>query len=690
MTDLHRPHAGASRHGAPSLSPPPTGHDGAPPRAHSAGAAGRADRGPHVAGRARWAVWLPPAVAALLAAVLLASRMSYVPVWDGRVYADCVVRAANALPASLLSRCAGHPSQAYIGVLALVQRLHPGSPALLIAGNAALLALLAIAFARVLRRIFPAAELAPERAWLLAALLVHPVLLAGVVQPGLDLGACVFLVCALAALLEGRVWPTVAFGLLASFSKESGALLYAVLVGVYALTLGAPRPRPPRVYRALLGALLATLLVGRFASRVRGWWGPTLGDRWGLIALAAGGLVFLLLCPRPRPLRPALHAIWRWARPLLPLGIPPLALGGYLLLVGVLRPQYAVLWQGEAAQSVTASLVNPQMGPTQRSYLALLLILGFLWVPTAFVALDAGVGLMRWRGTRAARAVAGANAALLSFVSLFTVAAVFVLTRYVTFANARYLLPAYVLTLVVFGAALLRLGLAPRWRQTALAAVAALFALSAERTLDPVSRALWGVFPVGRHDFLRVASFTGECCGYGRDQLAYNLQFTAFDPLVQAALDRVRASGGGALAMDTLANWNLVGPLDAAGRRTLRASGREPRVLPAGLLEKQPSLPARAWFFVVPYLCETNALTATAQHYQVGRPDTVWAGGYAIELRPLARRAGEPRAESPRTESPRTESPRTARASAARGLTSRSLSGHVPGRAPPLPGHCPR
>ena len=62
--------------------------------------------------------------------VLLWPERGYVPIWDGHVYANCVVDAAtrNGFDLNAL-RCAGHPSYGWAAILALSQLAAPGDAA---------------------------------------------------------------------------------------------------------------------------------------------------------------------------------------------------------------------------------------------------------------------------------------------------------------------------------------------------------------------------------------------------------------------------------------------------------------------------------------------------------------------------------------------------------------------------------
>ena len=96
--------------------------------------------------------------------------------------------------------------------------------------------------------------------------------------------------------------------------------------------------------------------------------------------------------------------------------------------------------------------------PSLRSYLALLLILGFLWIPSCFLVADALIGVWRFGNGKPRRAVPDTPRLSLQFVTMTTVGIVFVLTRYATFAQRT--LPATRVSsfmLVMFGEALLRL-----------------------------------------------------------------------------------------------------------------------------------------------------------------------------------------------------------------------------------------
>jgi hypothetical protein len=177
-----------------------------------------------------------------------------------------------------------------------------------------------------------------------------------------------------------------------------------------------------------------------------------------------------------------------------------------------------------------------------------------------------------------------------------------------------------------------------------LATVAVLLAASATRTIDPVSRRLWGTFRFGEHELLRATSMTRECCGYGRDQLVYNLQFTAFAEAQDALYAQLRPGLATAFVVQDYANLHTIGLLDArTGRRTLRRAGViQPGIVPASMVINLPMQIAdgwSAWFVEFPNMWNDEPLAGLRRRFDVG--PAVWArtpDGYAMAAYPLRER----------------------------------------------------
>jgi hypothetical protein len=521
-------------------------------------------------------------VLAAVAAIALVSRhLSYVPMWDGRAYAECAVEASLHHLAPFYLRCWGHASHVYVGLLAISQLFDHGNGTVLIAVNAIILALGVGGFHRLTRVAFPDDAHRIDRALLSAVFMLQPPLLASVVQPGLDLPVLVGVVWAITLLIERRwAWTAVA-GTAMVFSKETGVLLYGLVLGCW------------------------------------GWWSyRRSGDRS--------------------------EARWRELASAWPAAIPLAVFAAYVAFYMIWRPGQPAMWTAGIDTPLVRQFLVPRVDVYLVSYLALLFVLNFAWLPSALLIAGGIVGGIGFVRRRPRRGVAGADVQVLLFLTLLFIATVYALTRFLTFSNVRYLLPATALLLVASYAALLRLLPGERPRRLTLVAYALLLVVSAERTVDPISRRLWGTFPFGSHQMLRMASITGECCGIGRDQLVYSLEFTRMDEVIEDALAALAPDSGSLVVIPANTSWYTIGPLDRrTHRRTLRrAETVEPLAVAHGEIMKAPVRPEQFTFLALPNADIPRALTNLGLYYEWGAPRRFERSGYAILAYDMALRHG--------------------------------------------------
>ena len=577
--------------------------------------------------------WLP-AIALLalgvVSAWMLWSRRDYVPIFDGRIYADCIESVA-ANPGYIAGyRCAGHIAESYVVILAIAARLFPGSPGALLLVNTLLLIVGAVALWRLARAAFPGEEHGVGSALVVGAFLVHPVVLAAVVQPGLDLGLLVFSLCALAAAVEGRRWTLVLFGTALIFSKEPGVLLYGAIAAVWLWRRCSSMLSPDDATRVGIATLVFLGLLSLIQFQA-----PS-----ALFFLAAAGLVLRRkrgpVLPPAKGLGGVLLREW-------PLAIPVLLLLGYLVYYK-LRPEgshTAVVWggQGGVILLVGTLLRGSILDPSTLSSLALMFVVGFLWVPTLWVLADLAIGAVRHVRNQPARLLPGAERPALEFIVVVLLADVWLLSRYVTYSNARYYLPVFPLALLAAYAALVRLRVRPPARVALMATAAVLLAVSAVRTVDPVSRALWGTFAVGDRSLLSITSLRNECCGHGRDQLAYNLEFTHFASLEDVLYQQLGPTDSTVLVLPPYGDWFTVESLDrVAHRRTMRSEGVvRPKVVMAP--DAYDLKAARAWYVELPFIKDTSFLPLLAYRYDIGEPCRVERGGYSLAVREMRLRS---------------------------------------------------
>ena len=451
-------------------------------------------------------------VTALVFIAILLPELHYVPIWDGRVYANCAIEAATNGIAGLSMeslRCAGHPSQGYVVFLALSQLLRFGDIASLHLMNIAL-GLVALASIRVvLARLIP--DPARARALDLVTFLcaVHPVVLSTLLQVNVDFGVYVFFFATLAALMCGRFWLAAFTGLLLCFSKETGVLAYVLMVGLDVAFRMLPAGTPAARARRALPLWMTSLPVVLFGVHVL-WWNAT----------------------------HAQSAVWKHT------------------------------WQTGTMDGFRFFDLSE---PVFLSYAAGIFLLGFMWVVTAIIGADLLAGGVRMARRLPARAVPGADPARLAYLSVLTVMLTYLLTSFRTWSNLRYFALLYPLLVMLAFAAMLRLGVRWRLRTVALLAIGALFMVSVYRSWDPVSRAVYGTFSIGQRDMYRMTSITKEFAGPGRDELVYNLQFTGYHHVQNALFRTLQPTDSTVFATSRLARWNIWSQLDAFTReRTMR------------------------------------------------------------------------------------------------------------------------
>ena len=232
--------------------------------------------------------------------------------------------------------------------------------------------------------------------------------------------------------------------------------------------------------------------------------------------------------------------------------------------------------------------------------------------------------------------------AVLAFVTPLFIATLYALTRFLIFSNVRYLISASALLLVASYAALVRLSPKPRLRRLALGAYALMLAISAERTVDPISRRVWGTFAFGSHQMLRMTRRTGECCGIGRDQLVYSLEFARMHEVMDDALAALAPDSASLIVIPAGTSWYTIGPLDRrTHRRTLRREQTvEPLAVEHGEIMKAPVRPERFTFLALPNADVPRALTNLGLYYEWGAPRLFERSGYAIRVYDMTLRHG--------------------------------------------------
>ena len=230
---------------------------------------------------------------------------------------------------------------------------------------------------------------------------------------------------------------------------------------------------------------------------------------------------------------------------------------------------------------------------------------------------------------------------MIGFVTLAAVATLIALTRFTTFTNVRYVLAGTGLLLPLAYVALVRLGVVPSARRVALGTYTALLVVSALRTVDPVSRRVWGTFRFGSHAMLNMTSVTAECCGKGRDQLVYSLEFTRFHDLTDSVVATLLRDTATTIIVAPGMEYHTVERIDrSTWRRTLRRTGAfRPTVWDrAWVFASTATTPASLLYIVLPNAKDSVRLHLLAPRYVIGPERRFEADGYALSAYELRRR----------------------------------------------------
>jgi hypothetical protein len=446
----------------------------------------------------------------------------------------------------------------------------------------ALHALACVAFLRITRIAFPGSEHEPDRALLTALFALHPAVLASVVQPNIDLPMLPAFLWSIVFIVRRRWIPLVLVGTALVLAKESGVLLYAVLLFSYAVSV---------------------VLPGATSSRS------------------------------------PISAL----RKLLPLAIPIGVFAAYIAYRIIIPHAVVLSAAGTTDKSILYQFLVPRIDPYFISYSAIIFVLNFAWVLATVLALDVAGAVLRRRRKRHRQPIIGTKRLAVRLLVVLGVTTMYALTRYSSYANTRYLLPVFALLPLMSYPGIVRLAVRPWVRRTILSSLVVLGLVSSVRSIDPVSRRIYGTFAFGEHAMLRMTRLTRECCGAGQDQLAYSLEFSVLSDLTSEVTQRV-VTDSTAIIVPPRMVWQPVGRVDRLSRRRTLALERSitPPVLGADSLSRTPDVPALAIYLALPNGDVAGGRKLLQPWYEIGDSIKVRRRGYELTAYSLVRKSAMP------------------------------------------------
>lgn len=183
------------------------------------------------------------------------------------------------------------------------------------------------------------------------------------------------------------------------------------------------------------------------------------------------------------------------------------------------------------------------------SYFLGIFVINFNWILSTFLIIGLVLSLFHFFSQNSMKSgkTWGINKSI-SYLYIVFLSATAIFSLYKIFTNLRYFLPLYVFMIILFYFGLKSVFRKRRIVIFILSIIVIVFFISCFRTVDPVSRKIYGTFKFGNHDILDMTSITGECCGYGRDQLVYNLEYTHLHYLLNDLLHNIRPPNEDAFA----------------------------------------------------------------------------------------------------------------------------------------------
>lgn len=511
-------------------------------------------------------------------AFFLSRYFDFATVWDAQSNVGLVIEAAKKPFNFFNLEQSSHPNQAYFLPQSLLQRLDPGNMVLIHSVDIALGIFMICAFFGILRYICPDNKNRIEIYLMTILFAFYPVFTANSLYAMYDFALTSFMVLTLYFLLKKRYFLAALFGLGQLFSKEPGIVIYGVTIALYYLFFVDNKRH-----------------IGTYRKRIK--------------------KIFLLFSP------------------FLILLIYVLVKAIVYKSIVFFSAQMPVFMR---ATSYTSLWPTWDISKVRLSYLVTIFVINFNWILT-LVAIFGLVRLLWLHIKKKDNNIKIDKKETLFFFVLFAPVTV-VLTYVKIFTNPRYFMPIYFLLLVLF---FIATQLIP-WviiRRVLLAAVAALFFLANFETIDPVSKKLFGTFRFGNHDMLKMTSITGECCGYGRDQLVYNLQYIYIDRLTNEIFQYFHADEDTVFAYD-----KIVGNIFSLGvdRTTRRRNWRwersfVPREISWTFFDPAQPRPETVYFIDYPFVGPTDTLTQFLTYYKMIEKKVFESDGYKLYVYTLKR-----------------------------------------------------
>jgi hypothetical protein len=161
------------------------------------------------------------------------------------------------------------------------------------------------------------------------------------------------------------------------------------------------------------------------------------------------------------------------------------------------------------------------------------------------------------------------------------------------------------------------------------------------RSIDPVSRAIFGVIKVGTVSLYDVSGIAHDFRVRDADHLCYNLQFVGLTRAIDAAYAGIRPDSQTTIVYPSTNRWGFWNPLDRTtyARTASPEGGITPRYADERTIAAMRSdRPAELWYIQQPTDADRTALESLGRFYDERSAASYTADGFTVVARHLVRR----------------------------------------------------
>ena len=452
------------------------------------------------------------------------------PVWDGMAYFSGLLNATRAT-FDILNYCVdGHLTQAFLLIMGLPFKLFKQDFYLFNVWLTLFGIISLVAFYNLASFFFKNYLSKIELVLVTTLFAFHPSVLSSMINFNIDIGVLTFFMLYWLYLLRRKRMIATAFAFLLAFSKETSMLLI-ILPFLFCLLFETSSVSTPWLSE------LSKYFYSSSKEKVK--------------VLVPLPVVFHLLVKQFSE-----RIIWI-KKHIVILIVPYFSLVIFISYKVFIRHQPA-FWTNLSDSNMTTILNYFSGDGRMINYLGLIFVINFNWILSIILIALIALSIIYRKTIKNKNQLKPAVLLLLLFIFL-----VFILTLVRSWSDVRYLtiiIPITILCIIQ----ILSLFSFPRLaRLSVIVLLLILFSWENIRTVDPLSKALFGTFNFGNHEMLYISKRTNETPGsYGRDELVYKLEFLKIRQLLNKIFEDIQPNSQTCFISNGDASWMTLTTMD--------------------------------------------------------------------------------------------------------------------------------